>query len=632
MTIPLQDQYYVEKDRNVKYQWLVFALTLLQIAVYGLLFHHIPRVIRLHKLEYPKVYKFMLGYMKAWNMLATNLRFKHPWKKNTYVYCTPSYALLLVCFFLMMGRFSYIETADITYEPRSYIISKRVGRVGIGILPLIYLFVIKSDLVRAVSGLDHAQLAFFHKVVARIMILFQMLHVILSAHYWNSIHFPQFLRIPPQIFGWIAFTCLGLIGIQSIKLFRNWWFEVFLVQHRILSFIMLLFAYFHSKGNHAIIIVSVHALVLDRIIARVYVFLYKYRNPAKGMAEFRILDDSTFSMTLPTKEYDQRKWYHTIFPGLGCWRAGHHVYLTVSKISLFQQHPFTVANLGNRGKMYLLIKVKKGFTLKLFKKLQKLEEEAAETPAEESDAEEKDYVSLKATFHGPYGVPLQPLQQFDTSLFIGAGSGASFTFPVAIDLIETIVGITEANAGVSYFKPTNVKVVWIVPRKENTNWYLEALDTLSNYAYQYRDIVNITIDLYITRETDPNVDFSLTDSTGMDVISKDPLTDTEKTASSSQPLSTNKRTNSSDINTITKSETSTTSHTEFINFHYGRPDIEKYIEEQVAEVQYKSKYAYSSMAVVTCGPSQMTESVVYKCQRVRNRVGAPDLYVYDETF
>lgn len=620
MGIELADQYYVEKERNVKYQWLVFALTLVQIFAYGLFFHHIPRIIRLYKMEYPRVYKVMLGYMKVWNALATKFRFKNPWEKNSYIYFTPAYSLLLLGFVTMMGRFSYLETKDINYEPRYYIIAKRVGRIGIGILPLVYLFVIKSDLVRAVSGLDHAQLAFFHKVVARILILFQTLHVILSAIYWNSIGFPQFLKIPPQIFGWIAFTCLGLIGLQSVKIFRNLWFEVFLVQHRILSFIMLLFAYFHSKGNHAIIIVSVHALVLDRIIARVYVFLYKYKSPTKGMAKFRVLDDTTISMTLPTNEYDNRKWYHTIFPGLGCWRAGHHVYLTVSKISLFQQHPFTVVSLGNKGKLSLLIKVKKGFTLKLYKKLQNLEE-----PSNMSQDEDKDYVSLKATFHGPYGVPLQPLQQFDTSMFIGAGSGGSFTFPVAIDLIETIVRIKEANPGIAtYFKQTNILVVWIVPKKENTCWYLEELATLNRYANQYRDLIDISVDLYITREPDPAIDFSLTESDGG--LLKDEMKEPRD-----QKPNTAKYT-VSETKFVIQTESSMSSELDIINYHYGRPNIDRYLDELVAELQCNSRYSYGSMAVITCGPSQMTESVVYKCQRIRNHIGAPDLYVYDETF
>jgi predicted ferric reductase len=94
---------------------------------------------------------------------------------------------------------------------------------------------------------------------------------------------------------------------------------------------------------------------------------------------------------------------------------GSHVFLWVPSIRAFETHPFTIASVDP---LELVIKAHDGFTGELL-----------------AQAEKNPSQSLIASVDGPYGT-LPDFTAFDHVVLVAGGSGASFTFGVAINLLR----------------------------------------------------------------------------------------------------------------------------------------------------------------------------------------------------
>lgn len=102
------------------------------------------------------------------------------------------------------GIFCVIQTADIDYEPRFYIVGKRIGKIAIGNLPILNIMILKNDLVTAVTGLQHDRIEMMRHWVGRLIWLMITIHISLTVTYWIGLDFQVMIYIPPQIFGMIA--------------------------------------------------------------------------------------------------------------------------------------------------------------------------------------------------------------------------------------------------------------------------------------------------------------------------------------------------------------------------------------------------------------------------------------------
>jgi predicted ferric reductase len=99
------------------------------------------------------------------------------------------------------------------------------------------------------------------------------------------------------------------------------------------------------------------------------------------------------------------------------WRAtpGSHVFLWIPRIRPFEAHPFTVVSTNP---LELVISAQDGFTRDLL-----------------SYATANPGATLRASYDGPYGT-LPNFSKFDQVVLIAGGSGASFTFGVALHLVR----------------------------------------------------------------------------------------------------------------------------------------------------------------------------------------------------
>lgn len=99
---------------------------------------------------------------------------------------------------------------------------------------------------------------------------------------------------------------------------------------------------------------------------------------------------------------------------------GTHCFLWVPKIRLFESHPFTIVSTSPTS-LELVISAYDGFT-------HELHEYAVKNPG----------ISLRASIDGPYGALPNFAKVADKIVLIAGGSGASFTFGIALDALKKL--------------------------------------------------------------------------------------------------------------------------------------------------------------------------------------------------
>lgn len=650
--IPLYLQFKVEKERNLEFQFLAMAVSMLLPLAHGILFYWIPRVLRTYRGKDSLRGKPFFTFLKYYGFLTRTFNLTVFGKT---FYYQPSLLIVVAMHLGINGVFAFSQTKDLDYEPRYYVVSKRIGRLSTGNLPMILLFVSKNTLVSALSGLGNDKTVFFHKWLGRFMFLSATIHMALSLKYWLEMKFYIMVEIPPQIFGMIAYGCLTVLSFASLRFIRNFAFEFFLAQHRIFNFIMLLMLYFHSKGNRAAVILGVHLLVLDRISSRVLGILHKRKGPTKGMSKFEVLDEDTVRITIPIKvlNLNPNRWWWCFVPKYGNWAAGQHVLLNVFLVKWLQYHPFTIASLPSSGNMVFVVRVKTGFTKHLMNKVKKLSEEQGdlELTSESSSSSEigdssletnespfsvesssvsiepqstlieklcspkspdhylvqsksvrsfklvfeefetPEHATIKAGINGPYGGIIQPLTKFESVIFFSAGSGASFILPLAIDLLQTIQKKDLENDYLYRPAVTTVTIVMSFRRKANLQWYDHLYDDLVPFI----DLGRAQLIVHISQEE----------------------------AETISTISDEKKQIESDCSVYTDGN-------EGFALKHSRIDFASYILPAGNELCSTSRR--KAFASLSCGPHAFNEAARSQCDKVRSMKGAPDVYCYTESF
>lgn len=665
MAVPFDQQFFVERERNDKYEWLIFILTLIILDIHGLLFHWIPRYFRLKRQSAGLTHHKYFAFVKQWESFTSCKHFtlfKHRF------YYQPSLVLFCVVFVGVNVGLCFAEIRDLDYQGFLYAISKRISRIGIGNLPILLFSVMKHDVLTQLSGFQFDRLEFLHKWLSRWMWAMITVHLSLACYYWLTNNFLIMIIIPPQIFGFMAYGSLFLLTWTSMKFIRQWCYEFWLVQHRVFAFIMLFMSFIHNSGNRAAVLVSVHGLVIDRVLSKVLAHIHKHYSPTKCRSTFRILDSGTVEVTVPVREegYVANKWYNKVL-GYKDWKAGQHVYLNVPKIKWLEYHPFTIASLASSNEMKLLIRVQKGFTRKLMRHLADIDH----------DEHEDDLVSIKTMFHGPYGAVHQPFISFDHCVFFGAGSGAAFTFPVCLDLLQQIQAKDEMQDFL--FRPVAPKIrfVWAIKHLKNIIWFKHIFDQLTIYSASNK----LIIDIYVTQEngagqsgggssgsscnsieecqieSEPKLEQSSTSDAGsfeltsiglnLKLLNKNQIygednknqyVDKDQTVITTSTTLTNAGESSHSQNKR-KSDTveveyDLTTKSSIYNVYYGRPDIGAIIQSHTHELSHQmtNSSSYKSLAVASCGPPYFTNLIKEQCQVARRKNGSPDVYCYTESF
>lgn len=179
-----------------------------------------------------------------------------------------------------------------------------------------------------------------------------------------------------------------------------------------------------SSSTVIIVIFTACLWVLDRIIRAAKIIW----NLLGNSATVTILPDNTVRVKLSRRVQS---------------RPGSHAFLWLPAIRSMETHPFTMLSFNSTE---FVIRVYDGFTHDLYKAAQK-------APGK----------SLRCSVDGGYG-QVPDFNVFDKAILVAGGSGASFTFAIAIDLVEKSASKLKA-----------IDFVWMVRNRGKLNIDLETL-------------------------------------------------------------------------------------------------------------------------------------------------------------
>ncbi|KAF9464528.1 iron reductase [Collybia nuda] len=333
----------------------------------------------------------------------------------------------------------------------------------------------KNNIISFLTGISFDKLNDLHRMTARVLCVLIWVHAggraklgLIDAnspsHAWLQC-------------GLLAASSLTVLSIVSLRPIRERNYELFLLIHFLLAFIILLAAYFHTEGGSELGQYVWPAFVVwgtDRVLRGVRIVVFNFGNfIRKGAAELNAHVDIISPRFLRIRL--QR-------PTHLRWAPGQSVYLTLPSVSTFplEAHPFTISTVHSVPEMdeevlgidekesnssppsslvrsqesssrmkqlVFLVRVRSGFSQRLLQ-------------AAESDK------SFTAFLDGPYSSP-PLLRGFETVILIAGGSGVAFTLPLLLDLVHR-----------SAKNPSSIQrivFVWAIRDIGHVEWISDAL-------------------------------------------------------------------------------------------------------------------------------------------------------------
>lgn len=154
------------------------------------------------------------------------------------------------------------------------------------------------------------------------------------------------------------------------------------------------------------------------------------------------------------------------------WRAGEHMYIRIPQLSVFDNHPFTIANAyiptvpGDQQSLRFFIRPYNGFTRRLHDYLSK-----------HADSQ------LTAMLDGPYGsYHADNMTRYDTLVLVAGGGGISAILPWVEEF-----ALRCRSKSKSSMRVKTVRVYWSIRHGNAVGWIRDALEKL-DLAELYPDV------------------------------------------------------------------------------------------------------------------------------------------------
>lgn len=343
----------------------------------------------------------------------------------------------------------------------------RAGMIAVALMPWIVSLSMKANPISMATGLGHERLNVLHRWGGYLCLFLGLVHMIpfYITPIWENDEsltlFGSFIIPNTYIYGTgiAAFIPLAFLCIHSLPIFRNRMYELFVALHIPVSMVFLAMMFWHCKN----FLTSWHYLIATVGIwftsYLVRLFYLNWTDPYRlswligEESAVTILPENAVKVTIPTEKR---------------WRPGQYVYLRMPGISIFGNHPFTIASLcsddfpSNYGEEYrdmaLVFRPFSGFTAKVL----------------EAARQKGPYKTYRAFVDGPYGGMRRDMSSFDHVIFFAGGSGIT---AIASQLLDLIRRMRDGKA-----LTRTVRVVWALKRPETMEWFKEELRICREYA------------------------------------------------------------------------------------------------------------------------------------------------------
>ncbi|KAI9738006.1 MAG: hypothetical protein M1834_009376 [Cirrosporium novae-zelandiae] len=263
---------------------------------------------------------------------------------------------------------------------------------------------------------------------------------------------------------------------------RHRLYELFYQFHFLLAVVYLGLMFWHAgqEQDSWAYLWATLAIWLVQILMRVF-----HKNQSLRLRDQWMLDGCpTYLKALPG---DMTR-IEIIAPGHLKWRPGQHVFLRFMNLSIWNNHPFTIASVPDTTNsispeesekqqaqsLVFYVRTHKGFTKKL-------------STFVSSNVD----ISTTAWIDGPYGgTPRRIENSFDTAIFVAGGAGITACIPWLLHLSQ------HMHSGNHNVRITKIKLVWAIRREEHLTWIGEEMKRIWNMARKG----DFEVQIYITRE------------------------------------------------------------------------------------------------------------------------------------
>ncbi|KAJ5817621.1 FAD-binding 8 [Penicillium robsamsonii] len=325
-------------------------------------------------------------------------------------------------------------------------VAKRFGWISIANLVLLVFLALKNTPLAPLTATSYEKLRPLHKVAGYTCIFTSVLHGIVYLAAWSESGDLFEMKETSNFAGAIAGFAMVIIGFSTVTYFMRGYYELFYMLHILMFILIMITVGMHRpkfKTSSVIIVIFTASLwAMDRIIRGAKIVWNFFGNSLTVTA----LPDNALRVKLSRRMH--------------C-RPGSHAFLWVPSIRWIESHPFTLVS-SNPSEF--VIRVYDGFTQDLYKAAQK-------SPGR----------SLRCSVDGAYG-QVPNFRVFDKVVLVAGGSGASFTFAIALDLIATSDKVVKS-----------IDFIWVVRHHESLEWYAQELKQLQSHPE-----VNLVI--HVTRQ------------------------------------------------------------------------------------------------------------------------------------
>ncbi|KAH8601638.1 ferric reductase NAD binding domain-containing protein [Bisporella sp. PMI_857] len=457
-------------------------------------------------------------------------------------------------------------------------IGKRCGWMALLNMGFITLLALKNTPLAFLTAYSYERLNPLHQIGGYTTCAYVFVHLVVLSKAFVLNNKPEILLEREQIYGIVA-GCFMFIMLVSAIVIRRARYELFYLTHIIMYILLLIYVplhvVHHNENASTIAIVVAAVWGADRLLRGSRILWYSHGNhatitPLKNGGTRIVLSRSPSRAT-----------------------PGNHCFVWIPKIRLIESHPFTIVS-ATPTSLELVIAAYDGFT-------NDLRRYAVKHPGS----------SLQASIDGPYGATPDFVKTADKVLLIAGGSGASFTFGVALDMLRRLGDSTN----------TTIEFVWCVKEYQSLSWYKNQLTALQNSPV-------VITHIHVTRSalgTSSTLIESSADDEKNGAVSKE----------ASQPPSNHPYANVSTKSTLdvdvekvasSTSQANPWDSTSSLEVVSGRPNIDALVRSLV-----ESAGAHERVAVASCGPDAMMKDVRRVTASV-TRVSGPSVELHCEQF
>ncbi|KAI9656690.1 MAG: hypothetical protein M1831_004600 [Alyxoria varia] len=309
----------------------------------------------------------------------------------------------------------------------------RSGMLAVAMMPWLVALSMKANLVSLLTGIGHERLNALHRWGGWLCLFLSLVHT-------------------------IPFYITPVWDKGGYAVFRSFFNEgVYVYGTAAIVFLAMMFWHCNNYLTSWNYLWATMAIWMTSYLARL--FFLNWTNPLRlswligDEAAVYLMPENAIKITIPTQVK---------------WKPGQYVYLRMPGISVFENHPFTIASLcsddfpSEYGEEYrdmvLVFRPFGGFTKKVL----------------DTALEKGPWHSYRAFIDGPYGGVHRSLEAFDTIILIAGGSGITALISHLLDLIKRM------RDGKAVTK--KIHIIWALKRPDTMEWFKEELQICREFA------------------------------------------------------------------------------------------------------------------------------------------------------